>query len=225
MKSSAIRRMAGIGALPLVLALSVAPALAHHLEGGKMPASFGSGLLSGIGHPVIGLDHFAFMAGVGIAAAFLPRGIIAVLAFVAATLAGCALHLQAVTLPGAEIAVAASVFLVGAVIMSGRALPTYIAALLFAVAGMFHGYAYGESIFGAEQTPLAAYLLGFVAIQTLVAASFMTAFRVLASTRISSLPSARLAGAMIAGIGLAFLVQNVENILLPAPPAVQSPRA
>jgi hypothetical protein len=30
---------------------------------------------------------------------------------------------------------------------------------------------------------------------------------------------------MIAGIGLAFLVQNVENILLPAPPAVQSPRA
>lgn len=224
MKSSAIRHVAGaLASLPMLVFLS-APAFAHHMTGGRLPASLQEGLLSGLGHPVIGLDHFAFIAGVGIASAFLPGGIVAIVAFVAATVAGCALHLQSVTLPGAEILVAASVLIVGAVIMSGRGLPPLAAALAFALAGLFHGYAYGESIFGAEQTPLAAYLTGFALIQTVVAVAFMTAFRVLASTRLPSLPSPRLAGAMIAGIGLTFLVQNVEAVLLPAPSSVQSTR-
>lgn len=213
-----------VASLPL-LALSMQPAFAHHMTGGKLPDSFAMGLLSGLGHPIIGLDHFAFIAGVGIASAFLPRGIIAILAFVAATIAGCALHLQAVTLPGAEILVAASVLVIGAVIMSGRSLPPLGAALIFALAGLFHGYAYGESIFGAEQTPLTAYLIGFAAIQTVVASAFMGGFRLLTSGNAPGLTSTRLAGAMIAGIGLAFLVQNVENILLPLPPVTQSPRA
>jgi urease accessory protein len=225
MKSSTIRYSVGLLASLPMLAFLGEPAFAHHVMGGRLPDSFATGLLSGIGHPIIGLDHFAFMAGVGIAAAFLPRGIVAIAAFVAATVAGCALHLRGVTLPGAEIVVAASVLFVGAVIMSGRSLPVLPAALVFATAGLFHGYAYGESIFGAEQTPLTAYLIGFAAIQTAVATGFMTAFRMLTPARVPSLPSARLAGAMIAGIGLAFLVQNVETVLLPVPPAVQSPSA
>jgi urease accessory protein len=43
------------------------------------------------------------------------------------------------------------------------------AALLFAAAGLFHGYALGESIVGAESSPLGAYLAGLLAIQTLIA--------------------------------------------------------
>jgi urease accessory protein len=35
--------------------------------GGKMPSTFGEGLLSGLGHPVIGPDHLAFLVAVGIA--------------------------------------------------------------------------------------------------------------------------------------------------------------
>ena len=44
-------------------ALAADPALAHHMMGGRMPATFGEGLLSGLGHPIIGLDHFAALVG------------------------------------------------------------------------------------------------------------------------------------------------------------------
>ena len=225
MKSSTIRHSRyALASLPL-LAASIVPAFAHHMEGGKLPHSFAAGLLSGVGHPIIGLDHFAFIAGVGIASAFLPRGIIAIIAFVAATVVGCALHLRGVTLPGAEIVISASVLLVGAAIMSGRVMPTIPAAVVFALAGLFHGYAYGEAIFGAEQTPVAAYLIGFAAIQTAIAATAILLTRSLASVRMASATPARLAGAVIAGIGLTFMVQNIENIVIPAPAPLVVPSA
>lgn len=225
MKASAIRhRLRALAPLPL-LAASIVPAFAHHMEGGQLPGSFMAGMLSGIGHPIIGLDHFAFIAGVGIASAFLPRGVTAIIAFVAATIAGCALHLRGMTLPGAEIVVSGSVLLVGAAIMSGRAMPTMLAAFVFALAGLFHGYAYGEAIFGAEQTPAAAYLIGFAAIQTAIAAAAMRITKGLASVRMASATPARLAGAVIAGIGLTFLVQNVESAVIPAPAPIAAPRA
>jgi urease accessory protein len=223
MKSSTIRQFVRALASPLVLAASIAPAFAHHMEGGEMPSTFSAGLLSGVGHPIIGLDHFAFIAGVGIASAFLPRGIIAIVAFVAATIAGCALHLQGVTLPGVEIVISASVLFVGVAIMTGRAMPTILAASIFALAGLFHGYAYGEAIFGAEQTPVAAYLIGFAAVQTAIAAVAMLVTGSLAS--MASAVPARLAGAVIAGIGLTFLVQNIESIVIPAPAPTVAPSA
>ena len=223
MKSSAIRHFVRALASPLVLAASIAPAFAHHPTDGQLPASVMSGLLSGIGHPIIGLDHLAFIAGVGIASAFLPRGIIAIAAFVVATVVGCALHLRGVTLPGAEFIVAGSVLFVGVAIMSGRAMPAILAASIFALAGLFHGYAYGEAIFGAEQTPVAAYLIGFAAIQTAIAAAAMLITKGLAS--MASAVPARLAGAVIAGIGLTFLVQNVESAVIPAPAPTVAPSA
>ena len=223
MKSSTIRHCLRALASPLLLAASMAPAFAHHPTGGRLPASVMSGLLSGIGHPIIGLDHLAFIAGVGIASAFLPRGIIAIAAFVVATVVGCALHLRGVTLPGAEFVVAGSVLFVGAAIMSGRAMPAILAASIFALAGLFHGYAYGEAIFGAEQTPVAAYLIGFAAIQTAIAAAAMLITKGIAS--MASAVPARLAGAVIAGIGLTFLVQNIESVVIPAPAPTVAPSA
>jgi urease accessory protein len=41
------------------VALLAEPAFAHHLMGGRTPSTFADGLLSGLGHPIIGLDHFA----------------------------------------------------------------------------------------------------------------------------------------------------------------------
>jgi urease accessory protein len=206
-----------------LVAASAVPALAHHMEGGSLPDSFSAGLLSGIGHPIIGLDHFAFIAGVGIASAFLPRGIFAILAFILATLAGCAIHLTGATLPLPEIIIAASVLIVGGLIMTGRALPAIAAMAIFAIAGLFHGYAYGEAIFGAEQTPLIAYLLGFAVIQTAIAVIAMSVARAVAASAMAS--PARLAGAVIAGIGITFLIQNIESAVIPAPAATQAPAA
>ncbi len=200
-------------------------AFAHHPLGGETPSTLMQGLISGFAHPVIGFDHLAFIVGVGVASAFLTRGLAPIAAFVLATIAGCALHLQGVTLPAAEIVVSASVLIVGAAIMSGRGLSMPVATLVFAAAGLFHGYAYGESIFGAEQTPLTAYLIGFAAIQFAVACAAMLVMGALLSERVASAMPARLAGAVIAGIGLTFLVQNVESIVIPAPAPTEAPRS
>ena len=42
------------------------PASAHHAMGGKTPTTFAEGMLSGLGHPVIGADHLAFLIAVGV---------------------------------------------------------------------------------------------------------------------------------------------------------------
>ncbi|MGZ5836895.1 MAG: HupE/UreJ family protein, partial [Xanthobacteraceae bacterium] len=46
-------------------AILAQPALAHHVMGGAMSANWWQGLLSGLGHPVIGLDHFAAIVAAG----------------------------------------------------------------------------------------------------------------------------------------------------------------
>jgi urease accessory protein len=107
--------------------------------------------------------------------------------------------------------------------MSGRALSLGLVAVLFALAGLFHGHAYGEAIFGAEQTPLMAYLAGFCAIQLAIAAVFMIAGRAMAMGAAAMATPARLAGAVIAGVGLTFLVQNVESVVIPAPAPTETP--
>ena len=52
----------------------ITPAFAHHPMGGATPSTFTEGLLSGLGHPIIGLDHLAFVIGVGLMALMLPAG-------------------------------------------------------------------------------------------------------------------------------------------------------
>ena len=57
---------------------------------------------------------------------------------------------------------------------------TVILSGLFVVAGAFHGYAYGESIIGAEKAPLAAYVVGFAMIQYCIAVASGTAVGMIA---------------------------------------------
>ena len=90
-----IRRLTGTIA---ALAATATPALAHHPLGGETPSTLVHGLLSGIGHPVIGLDHLAFVIAVGIAATFTARPLLMPLAFVAATIAGTLVHLASIGL-------------------------------------------------------------------------------------------------------------------------------
>jgi urease accessory protein len=125
-------------------------------------------------------------------------------------LAGVAVHLAALDLPFVELAVAGSVLALGAVLALQARLSAGLAAALFAVAGLFHGYAYGESIVGAEQTPLAAYLIGLVAVQYAIALGALEiARRLQASGRAA--PALRIAGAAVVVVGAAFLALNVAG--------------
>jgi len=170
------------------------PALAHHVDGNMLPGTLVSGLLSGLGHPVIGLDHLAFVVAVGVLAAAWPRALLPVAAFLAAALAGCLVHAAGADLPGAELAVALSVLAAGAAVIAGAELSAGAAALLLALAGAFHGYAYGESIVGAEPGPLLAYLLGFTLIQGAIILGVRAAAR--AALRSPAWPLARRAAGM-----------------------------
>jgi urease accessory protein len=167
-------------ALAAAAALAAGPALAHHAMDNALPATFAQGLLSGLGHPVIGPDHLAAIVASGLIAGALGGTALLPLAFVLASLAGVGLHLALVTLPAAEALVALSVVALGALLLARRLPGAATVAALFAGAGLLHGYAYGESIVGAEPAPLAAYLLGLALVQAAVAAGSLALARLLA---------------------------------------------
>jgi urease accessory protein len=192
----------------ILLAFNTVPAFAHHVMGGRTPATFGEGVLSGLGHPIIGLDHFAAVVAVGCLAAMHRSAFALVVAFVLAMITGVALHLYGATVPGAEILVALTVIALGALMLRQGLMPVGTALVLFAMVGIIHGYALGESIYGAEPTPLYAYLLGLAAIQCAVAFAAIGIIRGLMQ-RSANLSPLRLVGAGVAGIGLAVLMQQV----------------
>ena len=182
--------------------LTPAEALAHHMMGGKVPVTFMQGLLSGLGHPIIGLDHFAAVVGVGILAALLGRGVRPVLAFSAAMIFGVVLHLASANLPAAELLLGLSTLLIGGLVAFRLSLGVLPAAMLFAAAGVVHGYALGESIVGAEASPLGAYLTGLLVIQTVIAVMAYTAtMRVQRRAPSFNRAGMAAAGALIAVIG------------------------
>jgi urease accessory protein len=205
MPFSSLRRTA-LTAFAVLLA-TVGTASAHHVMGGGLPSNFSQGLLSGLGHPVIGADHLAFLIAVGIAVGVGGLSLALPIVFVAASAIGVALHVYGLDVPGAELIIAASVIFAGIVIARGRELPLAAWAALFAVAGLAHGYAYGESIFGAEPTPLFAYLAGLVVIQSALTIGVALVAR-RSGAEVSAL-APRLVGAAIVGVGLTALVGQI----------------
>lgn len=196
---------AALAGFALIL-LAAPDAQAHHPMGGAMPTTFWHGLLSGVGHPVIGLDHFAFVIAVGLASLALPGRFLMPAAFLLATAAGTLIHIASISLPAAEFVVAASVAILGLLLALQIALPVWGYAAFFAIAGLFHGFAYGEAVFGAETTPIVAYLIGFVAIQYAISVGAMEGVRMLARRNGVGQPVlVRIAGGVVAGVGIAIL--------------------
>jgi len=199
-----------------ILLTSATAALAHHPLGGMTPQTFSQGLLSGVGHPVIGFDHLAFVLAVGLIAAFHRARLVMPAAFVAGTIGGTMLTLAAVTLPFAEIVITGSVIAAGAVAMRGRVTDVRPAAALAAGAGLFHGWAYGSTVIGAETTPVLAYLAGFAAVQLAIATGMAFVVARIWKSLDAGAMQPRLAGAVIAGVGLTYMVEIVEPLMFPA---------
>ncbi|MBE9064588.1 HupE/UreJ family protein [cf. Phormidesmis sp. LEGE 11477] len=182
------------------------PALAHHPFGGTAPDNIFEGILSGIGHPVIGFDHLAFVVAVGLLAAVVSGGWRIPAVFVVATLVGTGLHLAELNLPIIETVIAISVLLFGGLAVMRDRLNPMVVMLLAALAGVFHGYAYGEAVVGAEPTPLVAYLVGFAAVQSAIAyLAYLISKRAIEQSQSAGLVSVRHAGFMVLGVGAAFV--------------------
>lgn len=198
----------GAGSLCLLLALFITPpAFAHHPFGGKLPSNAFEGLLSGLGHPVIGVDHFAFVITIGLLAALQPKGALFIpIAFILTTIGGTGIHLLGVDLPMVEVVISASLAAFGILLAMKESPKSLWLSLLAGVAGIFHGYAYGEAIVGAEMTPLVSYLLGFATIQLGIALAALQSGRFVLS-RVGEQPALilRFAGFVLCGAGVAFL--------------------
>ncbi|MGB7415795.1 MAG: HupE/UreJ family protein [Thermosynechococcaceae cyanobacterium] len=185
--------------------LTAGPAQAHHAFGGKTPDSLLTGFLAGLAHPIIGLDHFAFVIAVGLLAAISRQGMMIPIAFALAGLVGTGIHLQSLDLPAPEFFISASVLLFGVLLALKKSPNGMMVVGLGAIAGIFHGYAYGESIVGAQMTPLVAYLIGFSLIQLAISlTAYWLGKRMVERGTTQELPL-RFAGFAICGIGITLL--------------------
>lgn len=156
-------RAAVLAATPLLLLAPLAPALAHHPFGLKDAAELSAwqGLLSGIGHPLLGPDHLLFL--LALAFVGLKRAQRWILPLLAVGLGGSALaqlvSLPSSAMPWAEALVALSLALEGLVALT--VLPVAWVLPLFGL----HGFLLGGMVVGAEPTPLLGYFAGLLLAQ------------------------------------------------------------
>lgn len=135
-----------------------------------LPATALDGLLSGLAHPVIGVDHLLFIVAAGLLAARARHGLALLLAFVIASMLAAALRAGGAGLELQEAWVAVSLLVLAGAMLVRASLPPIALGVLFAAGGLVHGQALGASIVGAEQTPLAAYFTGLTLVQCAIAA-------------------------------------------------------
>jgi len=207
-----MKKLTGLSALATLIAT---PALAHHPLAGAPMETFTHGVLSGIGHPLLGFDHFFFVVAIGLAAAMIGRLSSAPLGYIGAMIVGVFVAYGGLSIPGAELVIAASLIVLGGLVASGAALHAPMVMAIFAAAGLFHGWAFGGSIAGQEGAiggmVLIGYLLGLAVVQYAVACA---AGALLIKGGDALRP--RLAGAVVAGVGATFFLENVEGIAFAA---------
>ena len=139
------------------LMLTASVAVAHPGHGEHT-----GGFLSGLLHPMMGLDHLLAMAAIGFWSMRQSAGMkrSAPLFVVGGMIGGAAIAWAGVSLAGIETGIAMSVLLAGVLIATMAKLPTAIGGSLVALFMLTHGYAHGVEM--TAGTSLISYMLGFV---------------------------------------------------------------
>ena len=172
-----------------------------------MPTTILEGLQSGLTHPVVGLDHLAFILVLGVVAALMRAGIPLILAFIATAAIGTYIRAVNFDFPFVEQLVALSVVVAGLLVALGLGAKQPIWLLFAAVAGLLHGYAFGETVLGADGPVIAAYMVGVAVVCSVIALGVM-----LLASKVLALSDARwgplrLAGALVAILGIYLFAQ------------------
>lgn len=125
----------------------------------------GSGAIDGFLHPLLGLDHLLAMLTVGLLSAQLGgRSIWTVpVTFVSLMAIGGILGLVGIDLPLVEYGIAASVVILGFVLVAKLNLPEWAAMTAVGVFAVFHGHAHGAELPAVDSVIIAiAYVVGFL---------------------------------------------------------------
>jgi len=142
----------------LLVSLTLWPLAAWaHVESGSA-----GGFLSGLAHPVSGLDHVVAMVAVGLwgAQLGLPALWVLPVAFPMLMAFGGMLGLIGAPLPGVEIGIALSAVVLGALVLGRVRLPLAAAVIVVACFAVFHGHAHGTELQAGQNAML--YSIGFV---------------------------------------------------------------
>jgi urease accessory protein len=198
---------AGSTAFASLLLLWGFPSVAHAHVGQEA----GEGFLSGLLHPVFGLDHFLAMLSVGIVSAQLGgRRIYTVPAtFVLSMIAGAAVGVHGIRWPFSEAGIAVSVVVLGLAIALVRreagSLPIMAVVAFF---GSLHGHAHGLEL-PRSADPI-YYAAGFV---TSTAAIHLLGVGIghLFTTRPAFTALLRHLGSGMAGMGLMILLESMAG--------------
>ncbi|MFQ6547177.1 HupE/UreJ family protein [Aestuariibius sp. 2305UL40-4] len=206
--------------LAAALALTATPAFAHHPLNGLPMETFSHGLLSGVGHPILGFDHLFFIVAVGILASFTASRLTAPLAYILTMLAGCVFVSLGFQMPLTEGLIVLSLLTLGGILASGRMTGQTATLALFAAFGFVHGAAFGGTIAGQEggaaATVFTGYLIGLAAIQYAIAIGAGWLARTLFGATDATATNARLIGAGIAGVGAFLALEIVEGPIVAA---------
>jgi len=128
--------------ITVLLGVAAVPAMAHTGHGSET-----LGFIAGFAHPFSGLDHLLAMLAVGLWSATTARRIwLAPLCFAAVLLAGALLATNGLVLPAVEPMIAASVLVLGLLVMARVRLPEAVAALVVGGFALFHGAAHGSEL-------------------------------------------------------------------------------
>lgn len=121
-----------------------------------------TGFLSGLWHPVSGLDHVLAMIAVGLWGAQLGAPALWVLpvAFPMVMAFGGMLGMMGFATPGVEVGIAVSALVLGAMVAAEARPPLWAAAMVVAFFAIFHGNAHGTELPPGSSAIL--YSVGFV---------------------------------------------------------------
>ncbi len=147
----------------VVTLLSSIPAKAHHPFDLKAIETFSSieGLLSGLVHPITGLDHFLFLLSIGLIGTLSFKRWVPILLFFG-FLGSLFSYALPILIPGVEILMGLT--LLGSALVSIKKINPLIMIPLITC----HGYVLGQSMLGSEPTPLIAYLIGLLISEAIV---------------------------------------------------------
>ena len=144
--------------LILVLSFVIYPVNAHHpWEGPVTEFSVVQGFLSGLAHPILGVDHFLFLLSIGLLSVGSP--IKYSFRFLLIGLLGALFSQVSPSLSSLELLMGLSLFL-SAYIANKKINPNFMLPLIFV-----HGYFLGQVMVGAEPSSIFAYLIGLCAIE------------------------------------------------------------
>jgi urease accessory protein len=151
------RHISARAAILLLTLLVLTQTTSAHVDKGEAV-----GLLSGLRHPVSGLDHVLAMIAVGLWGSQLgaPAVWLLPVTFPMVMALGGMLGLLGVPLPGKEIGIAASAIVLGLAVVSEFKPRLVVAAIVVAVFAIFHGHAHGTELPAGQSGLL--YSMGFV---------------------------------------------------------------